>query len=40
MDDYDANVRAAEALGMRGIVYRVDRGQDLVALLAGVGVVR
>jgi len=39
VDDYDANVRAAEALGMRGIVYRVDRGQDLAALLAGVGVV-
>ena len=38
VDDYDANVRAAEAVGMRGIVYRVDRGQDLTALLADVGV--
>ncbi|HEY7141226.1 MAG TPA: HAD family phosphatase [Methylomirabilota bacterium] len=38
VDDYDANVRAAEALGMKGIVYRVDRGQDLAALLAEVGV--
>ena len=39
MDDSDTNVRAAEALGMRGIIYRVDRGQDLTALLADVGVV-
>ncbi len=39
VDDADANVRAAEALGMRGIVYRVDRGQDLAALLAELGVV-
>jgi putative hydrolase of the HAD superfamily len=38
VDDYDANVRAAEAVGMKGIVYRVDRGQDLAALLAEVGV--
>jgi putative hydrolase of the HAD superfamily len=39
VDDYDANVRAAEAVGMRGIVYRVDHGQDLAALLADLGVV-
>jgi putative hydrolase of the HAD superfamily len=38
VDDADANVRAAEALGMRGIVYRVDRNQDLAALLAELGV--
>lgn len=38
VDDGDANVRAAEALGMRGIVYRVDRGHDLAALLADLGV--
>ena len=38
VDDSDTNVRAAEALGMRGILYRVDRGQDLTALLADVGV--
>ena len=38
MDDYEGNVRAAEELGMQGIVYRVDRGQDLTALLAAVGV--
>lgn len=38
VDDYEVNVRAAEMLGMKGIVYRVDRGQDLGALLAGLGV--
>jgi putative hydrolase of the HAD superfamily len=38
VDDHDPNVRAAEALGMRGVVYRVDRGQDLAALLADIGV--
>jgi putative hydrolase of the HAD superfamily len=38
VDDAEANVRAAEALGMRGIVYRVDRGEDLPALLADLGV--
>jgi putative hydrolase of the HAD superfamily len=38
VDDSDTNVRAAEALGMRGILYRVDRGQDLTVLLADVGV--
>ena len=39
VDDYEANVQAARTLGMRGIVYRVDRGQDLAALLAGLGVI-
>jgi putative hydrolase of the HAD superfamily len=38
VDDYEANVQAAQALGMRGIVYRVDRGQDLAALLADLDV--
>jgi putative hydrolase of the HAD superfamily len=38
VDDAEINVRAAEALGMRGIAYRVDRGQDLPALLAELGV--
>jgi putative hydrolase of the HAD superfamily len=38
VDDADANVRAAEVLGMRGIVYRVDHGQDLAALLVDLGV--
>ncbi|MGH7314253.1 MAG: HAD family hydrolase [Candidatus Rokuibacteriota bacterium] len=39
VDDYAANVAAAEAAGMRGILYRVDRGDDLRAQLASVGVV-
>ena len=34
VDDYEGNVRAAEALGMKGIVYRVDRGHDLAELLS------
>ena len=38
VDDYEINVQAAQALGMRGIVYRADRGQDLEALLADLGV--
>jgi putative hydrolase of the HAD superfamily len=38
VDDAEGNVQGAEALGMRGIVYRVDRGQDLAALLADIGV--
>jgi putative hydrolase of the HAD superfamily len=38
VDDAEANVRAAEAVGMRGIVYRVDRGHDLAAQLAELGV--
>jgi putative hydrolase of the HAD superfamily len=39
VDDHDANVAAAEAAGMRGILYRVDRDDDLRAQLAAVGVV-
>jgi putative hydrolase of the HAD superfamily len=38
VDDAEVNVRAAEALGMRGIVYRVDRGDDLAARLADLAV--
>jgi putative hydrolase of the HAD superfamily len=38
VDDREANVAAAETAGMRGIVYRVDRGDDLRAQLAAVGV--
>ncbi|HEX2500368.1 MAG TPA: HAD family phosphatase [Methylomirabilota bacterium] len=38
VDDYEANVQAAKALGMRGVVYRVDRDHDLAALLAELGV--
>jgi putative hydrolase of the HAD superfamily len=38
VDDHEANVQAAQALGMRGVVYRVDRGHDLAALLAELGI--
>jgi putative hydrolase of the HAD superfamily len=39
VDDYESNVRAAEALGMTGIVYRVDRDHDLTVLLADLDVI-
>jgi putative hydrolase of the HAD superfamily len=38
VDDADENVRGAEAVGMQGVVYRVDGGDDLAARLAGLGV--
>jgi putative hydrolase of the HAD superfamily len=38
VDDSEPNVRAAEAVGMRGVLHRVDRGDDLRAQLAAVGV--
>ena len=38
VDDSEANVRAAEAAGMRGVYYRVERGDDLRAQLAELGV--
>lgn len=38
VDDNEPNVRAAEALGIRGVLYRVDRGDDLRAQLIAVGV--
>lgn len=38
VDDAEPNVRAAVAAGMRGVVYHVDRGDDLRAGLAAAGV--
>ncbi len=38
VDDSEANVRAAEQVGMRGIFFRVDRSHDLRAMLAELGV--
>lgn len=38
VDDHAPNVHAAETAGLRAILYRVDRGDDLARLLAGVGV--
>ena len=38
VDDWDQNVDAARAVGMTGVCYRTDKGDDLAALLAAVGV--
>ncbi len=38
VDDWDQNVRAAEAVGMAAVLYRVDRGHDLGAQLAALGI--
>jgi putative hydrolase of the HAD superfamily len=39
VDDLEANVTAARETGMRGVFHRVDRGHDLRAQLAELGVV-
>jgi FMN phosphatase YigB (HAD superfamily) len=39
VDDSEENVAAAHEVGMRGIFFRVDRGDDLRALLGHHGVV-
>jgi putative hydrolase of the HAD superfamily len=38
VDDWDQNVAAARGVGMRAVLHRADRGDDLCAQLAGVGV--
>jgi putative hydrolase of the HAD superfamily len=38
VDDHEPNVRAAQARGMQGVLFRVDRGDDLRAQLAALGV--
>ena len=38
VDDYEANVAAARAVGMQAILFRIDRGDDLAALLGELGV--
>jgi putative hydrolase of the HAD superfamily len=38
VDDAEPNVRAAVEVGMRGLLFRVDRGHDLRRMLAGAGV--
>jgi putative hydrolase of the HAD superfamily len=38
VDDHEPNVRAARSLGMDGVLFRVDRGDDLRAQLAALGV--
>ena len=39
VDDYDVNVKAAQDAGMAAVVFRVDRGDDLRALLGVHGVI-
>lgn len=39
VDDWDQNIDAARQVGMIGVLYRVDKGDDLAALLAAAGVV-
>jgi putative hydrolase of the HAD superfamily len=39
VDDHEPNVRAAEAAGMRAVLHRHDRGDDLAAQLRALGVV-
>jgi len=38
VDDLDANVEAARQVGMQGLLFRVDKRDDLRAQLAGLGV--
>jgi len=38
VDDWDKNVEAARALGMTAVLHRADKGDDLRAQLAAVGV--
>lgn len=38
VDDWDKNVEAARAVGMAAVLHRVDRGHDLRAQLAALGV--
>jgi putative hydrolase of the HAD superfamily len=38
VDDYEQNVKAAMDLGMRAVLFRVDRGDDLRAQLGALGV--
>lgn len=38
VDDWDRNVEAARALGMRAVLHRADRGDDLRGQLAALGV--
>ena len=38
VDDLDTNVEAAREVGMRAVLFRVDKGDDLRAQLAALGV--
>jgi FMN phosphatase YigB (HAD superfamily) len=38
VDDLDTNVEAARQVGMAGILFRLDKGDDLRTQLAALGV--
>ena len=38
VDDWDQNVEAARAIGMRGLIHRADKGDDLGAQLRVLGI--
>jgi HAD superfamily hydrolase (TIGR01509 family) len=38
VDDWDQNVEAAREVGMRGVIHRVDKGDDLSKQLLALGV--
>jgi len=38
VDDWDANVEAARAVGMRGVIHRVDKGDDLSKQFLALGI--
>jgi hypothetical protein len=38
VDDWDKNIEAARALDMTAVLHRADKGDDLRAQLAAVGV--
>jgi FMN phosphatase YigB (HAD superfamily) len=38
VDDLDTNVEAARQVGMQAVLFRVDKGDDLRAQLAALGV--
>ena len=39
VDDLDTNVEAARGVGMQAVLFRVDKGDDLRAQLAALGIV-
>jgi len=39
VDDLDSNVEAAQGVGMQAVLFRVDKGDDLRAQLAALGIV-
>ena len=38
VDDWDQNIAAARSIGMTAVLFQLDKGHDLAALLAAAGV--